>query len=271
MACIRMELVDICFNFTSSVFRVDEPQVIERARRAGVWNFIVTGSNVLDSRQALQLCKKYEGAYATAGIHPHLANEFTDQSLTELHSIATHEKVVAIGEAGLDYYRNYSAPAKQKKAFQAQLELASELGLPVFLHQRDAHPDFHDILARNRDRLGNVVVHCFTGTAEELDRYIDLDCHIGITGWICDERRGQHLLELVHRIPANRLMIETDAPYLLPRNLPADSTFHKPKGRRNEPSYLPHILQAVAACRMTPRKQTAVETTSTAKEFFSID
>ena len=266
-----MELVDICFNFTSSVFRVDEAQVIERARQAGVRNFIVTGSNVPDSRQALQLCGKYEGAYATAGIHPHLASEFTDQSLSELHGLAKHEKVIAIGEAGLDYYRNFSAPAEQKKAFQAQLELASELGLPVFLHQRDAHTDFHDILARNRDRLGNVVVHCFTGSAEELDRYIDLDCHIGITGWICDERRGQHLHELVRRIPADRLMIETDAPYLLPRNLPADPAFHKPKGRRNEPAYLPHILQTVAACRMTPRKQTAAETTSTAREFFSID
>ena len=266
-----MELVDICFNFTSSVFRVDEAQVIGRAQQAGVRNFIVTGSNVPDSEQALQLCRKYEGAYATAGIHPHLAKEFTDQSLAELHRIAKHEKVVAIGEAGLDYHRNYSAPASQKKAFQAQLELASELAMPVFLHQRDAHHDFSSILTRNRDRLGKVVVHCFTGTAEELDCYLDLDCHIGITGWICDERRGQHLLEIVRRIPANRLMIETDAPYLLPRNLPANSTFHKPKGRRNEPAYLPHILHTVAACRMTPREQTAEETSHTAKEFFLID
>ena len=265
-----MELVDICFNLTSHAFRTDETQVIERARQAGVREFVVPGSSVPDSKHAVQLSGQYEGVYATAGIHPHLAREFTDQSLAELDKLAVHEKVVAIGEAGLDYNRNYSSPDCQKTAFQAQLELAIELGLPVFLHQRDAHADFYRILARFRDRLKNVVVHCFTGTARELDCYIDLDCHIGITGWICDERRGQHLHDIVHHIPVNRLMIETDAPYLLPRNLPADAAFPKPKGRRNEPAYLPHILHTVADCRGTPREQTAVETARAAREFFSI-
>lgn len=265
-----MELVDICFNLTSDTFRTDEAQVIERARQAGVRYFVITGSSVPDSEHAVRLCAQYEGACATAGIHPHLAKEFSDASLHRLQQIAAHEKVAAIGEAGLDYNRNYSSPVQQKAAFQAQLELAAELALPGFLHQRDAHADFAKILTRIRDRLTRVVTHCFTGTASELDCYIDLDCHIGITGWICDERRGQHLHEIIQRIPANRLMIETDAPYLLPRNLPANADFPKPKGRRNEPAYLPHILRTVANCRGISEERAAMETTQTAKDFFSI-
>ncbi|MCY3803259.1 MAG: TatD family hydrolase [Gammaproteobacteria bacterium] len=265
-----MELVDICFNFTSDTFRNDEAQVVERARQAGVRHFVITGSSVADSEHAIRLCAQYEDASATAGIHPHLAREFSDESLHRLQQIAAHEKVSAIGETGLDYNRNYSSPAQQKAAFQAQLELAAELALPGFLHQRDAHADFARILTRIRDRLTRVVTHCFTGSANELDCYIDLDCHIGITGWICDERRGRHLHEIIPRIPANRLMIETDAPYLLPRNLPADATFPKPRGRRNEPAYLPHILRTVADCRGISETQAAMETTRTAKDFFSI-
>lgn len=265
-----MELVDICFNLTSDTFRNDESQVMERARHAGVRYFVIPGSSVPDSEHAVRLCEQYEGTCATAGIHPHLAKEFSDESLDQLRKIAAHEKVTAIGEAGLDYNRNYSSPAQQKTAFQAQLELAVELALPVFLHQRDAHADFARLLARVRDRLTRVVTHCFTGTASELDCYMDLDCHIGITGWICDERRGQHLHEIIQRIPANRLMIETDAPYLLPRNLPADAAIPKPKGRRNEPAYLPHILRTVANCRGISEVQAARETTRTARDFFSI-
>lgn len=265
-----MELVDICFNLTSDTFRDDEPQVMERARRAGVRHFVIPGSSVADSEHAVRLCERYEDTRATAGIHPHRAREFSDESLDRLRDIAAHGKVAAIGETGLDYNRNYSSPTQQKAAFQAQLELAVELALPVFLHQRDAHADFARLLTRVRDRLTRAVTHCFTGTASELDCYIDLDCHIGITGWICDERRGQHLHEIIQRIPANRLMVETDAPYLLPRNLPANAATPKPKGRRNEPAYLPHILRTVANCRGIPEAQAARETTRTARDFFSI-
>lgn len=265
-----MELVDICFNFTSNTFRDDEEDVIKRANQAGVSRFILTGSNVQDSENALHLATQHDGMYSTAGIHPHLAKEWTDESLIQLRNLAMRQNVVAIGEAGLDFNRNYSNPADQKKVFQTQLELAAELEMPIFLHERDAHKDFWQLLTQFRDELKKVVVHCFTGTAAQLDRYIDMDCHIGITGWICDERRGQHLHKIIHRIPANRLMIETDAPYLLPRNLPGEPSFPKPKGRRNEPAYLPHILSTVANCRETSVEQTAIETTQTAKEFFSI-
>ena len=175
------------------------------------------------------------------------------------------DRVVAIGECGLDYYRNYSPHADQERAFAAQLELAAELGLPVFLHQRDAHERFVAILREHRARLVRAVAHCFTGTDAELDDYLEMDLHIGITGWICDERRGAHLRELVRRIPAQRLMLETDAPYLLPRDL-----VPKPAARRNEPMYLAHVLKVVAACRDEDAGALATTTTATSRAFFGL-
>ena len=266
-----MELIDICFNFTSNAFRKDEADVVERANKAGVTRFILTGSNVEDSENALQLSKQYKGMHSTAGVHPHLSKEFTEATTEQLHTLSNNHNVVAIGEAGLDYNRNYSTPQAQKYAFQKQLELATELGIPIFCHERDAYQDFVKLLQQYREKLNKVVVHCFTGNEKELDGYLNLDCHIGITGWICDERRGHHLHEFIQKIPTNRLMIETDAPYLLPRNLPAEPTFPKPHGRRNEPAYLPHILNAVAQIRKCPAEQIAEETTQTAKNFFSIE
>ena len=271
-----MELVDTGFNFTHPAFRDDETEVIERAKQAGVNRFILTGSNVADSKHALQLATYYAGMYATAGVHPHLAKEWTDETAPQLRTLAAHENVVAIGETGLDFNRNYSTPDEQKTAFQAQLELAAELAMPIFLHVRDAHRDFAPLLTRYRQRLNKAVVHCFTGTAAELDCYIDLDCHIGITGWICDARRGRHLHNIIPRIPKNRLMVETDSPYLLPKDLPvgpdcpSGRRLPKPKNRRNEPCYLVHVLETVAKCRGVSPRQLAIETTQTAREFFSI-
>ncbi len=264
-----MELVDIGFNFTSSAFRKDANEVVDRAKQAGVKHFVLTGSDVEESEYARQLASQYEGMVSTAGVHPHLAKQWKEDSYAKLKKLAEYKNVAAIGEAGLDYNRNYSSPSKQRFAFEKQLELAVEVAMPIFLHERDAHEDFVKILSKHRAQLSKVVVHCFTGSVEELDTYINLDCHIGITGWICDERRGQHLHDSIKRIPANRLMIETDAPYLLPRNLPKNH-YPKPDGRRNEPAYLPHILNTIAKCRATSLEQTAQETTKTAKEFFSI-
>ena len=264
-----MELVDIGFNFTSSAFRKDADEVVQRANQAGVRYFVLTGSNIKESEFANQLATQYQGMVSTAGVHPHLAKQWQTDSYTNLKNLVQHENVAAIGEAGLDFNRNYSTPEQQITAFKAQLELAAELDMPIFLHERDAHKEFVKILSAYREKLSKVVVHCFTGTTEELETYIAMDCHIGITGWICDERRGQHLHEVIKNIPANRLMIETDAPYLLPRDLPKNR-YPKPDGRRNEPAYLPHILETVAKCREISVEQTAKDTTQTAKKFFSI-
>lgn len=172
-------------------------------------------------------------------------------------------QVAAVGECGLDYFRNFSPRASQIAAFRAQLELAAQVGKPVFLHERDAHEDFLSILREYRPRLVGAVAHCFTGDLPQARAYQDLGLHIGITGWICDERRGLHLRDVVRAIPADRLLIETDAPYLLPRDLSP-----KPRSRRNEPMYLPQVLRAVAAARGESPQELASQTTRNALALF---
>ena len=260
-------LVDICFNFTHESFRQDEAELIQRALIAGVEWMVVTGSTLAESKAGMLLCHQYpKHLVATAGVHPHHASEWQRSDLKKLLEMAKHDEVRAIGECGLDYNRDYSPREAQRYAFEAQLEAAATSGLPAFLHERDAHEDFLTLVERYLPDLSAAVVHCFTGEGEQLDAYLELGLHVGITGWICDERRGHHLRELVERIPADKLMIETDAPYLLPRDLP-----EKPKGRRNEPSHLPHICKTVAECRGESAEATAEATTKTASRFFRLD
>ena len=259
-------LIDIGVNLTGSAFRHDLDEVIARARDAGVGVMIVTGTDEAHSRAALELVGRYPKVlYATAGVHPHHAAEWSDRTLKGLEALAGRPGVVALGECGLDFNRDYSPRDLQEKAFEAQLELAVSARLPVFLHQRDAHDRFVAILSRYRDRLVDAVAHCFTGTADELAACLDMDLHIGITGWICDERRGLHLQRLVNGIPLHRLMLETDAPYLLPRTLDP-----RPATRRNEPMYLPHICETVARCRGMDAAALAAATTRTAQTFFRL-
>lgn len=262
-----MELVDIGANLSHDSFRDDLPQVLQRARAAGVVQMIVTGASESESRAAHDLAAAYPGVlYATAGVHPHLAREWTDDTASAIRELARSPIVVAVGEAGLDFNRDFSPRPVQEKAFTAQLELAVELAMPVFMHERDAHDRFAAILADYRSRLAAAVIHCFTGDASALDHYLELDLHIGITGWICDERRGTHLRELVARIPLDRLMLETDSPYLLPRDLEP-----RPKSRRNEPMHLKHIAETVATCRGMDAAELADATTRTARAFFNLD
>ena len=259
-------LVDIGINLVDSAFAHDRADVIAAARSAGVSTLIVTGTDLNHSRQAAQLCELFApGLYCTAGVHPHYAKEWTEQHATELLTLARNPCVVAIGEAGLDYNRNISEPAVQRFAFEQQLALAATSGLPLFLHERDAHADQIALLKKFRDRIKGGVAHCFTGTAEEMRNYLALDLYIGITGWICDERRGTHLREQVRQIPPNRLLLETDGPYLLPRDLQP-----KPKSRRNEPRYLPHIAQTVAACMGMTVEELAEITTANAQALFGL-
>lgn len=261
------ELVDIGANLTHESFAGDLDAVIARARDAGVTRMVVTGSTVEHSSAAAALAAAHPGVlHATVGVHPHHACDFAAADLPRLKTLAGLPGVVAVGECGLDHFRNYSSPAEQERAFIAQLELAVELQRPVFLHQREAHDRFLGILKDFRDHLGPAVAHCFTAGQRELWAYLDLDLHIGITGWICDERRGSHLETLVRDIPADRLMLETDAPYLLPRDLRP-----RPKSRRNEPAYLPHVLAKVAACRQTTPQALAASTTATAERFFRLE
>jgi len=241
----KQELIDIGVNLTNVAFHKDLPDVIARASAQGVRRLIVTGTNIVESQRAYQLTQDYpQQLYATAGIHPHDARHATDDSWLQIKTLAQHDSVVAIGECGLDFNRDFSPRPMQEAAFAKQLELAAELNMPVFMHERDANERFIAILKEYRSALPAAVLHCFTGSASDLAACLELDLHIGITGWICDERRGADLYQLVRDIPANRLMLETDAPYLLPRDLKP-----KPKSRRNEPCHLPHVAETIARAR----------------------
>ena len=261
-----MELIDIGCNLTHDSFDSDREKVLELAQQAGVAQMIVTGASDEGSHDALGLARQYPGTlFATAGVHPHHASDFTEETEVRLRKLAAEKEVVAVGETGLDYFRDFSPRDIQRDVFRRQLSIGADSGLPLFLHMRDAHEDFHAILRENRDRLSDIVVHCFTGNQQELHDYLDLDCHIGITGWICDERRGTHMKEFLGDIPADRLMIETDAPYLKPRNLRP-----KVKSHRNEPRWLPWILGTLAAARNEHPEALAKQTTANARRFFRI-
>jgi TatD DNase family protein len=261
-----MELIDIGSNLTHESFSADRAEVIERAAAAGVTRQIVTGADLASSRAASALAAAHaQVLWSTAGVHPHHAVGFDPARREELHELLGRPHVVAVGECGLDYFRNFSPPAAQRAAFFAQLEVAVTVAKPVFLHQRDAHDDFKAILREFHGRLVGGVAHCFTGGVAELEDYLALGLCIGVTGWVCDERRGADLRAAVPRIPADRLMLETDAPYLLPRDLKP-----QPKSRRNEPMYLPHIARSIAHLRNQSLESLAASSVRSAVELFGL-
>jgi len=263
MSC---ELVDIGANLAHHSFDDDRDEVLQRAADAGVSTLIITGSSDDSNVAALKLAEQHKRAlYSTAGVHPHHASDYSETSDAVIRECIANEQCVAVGECGLDYFRMVSPREAKLDAFRAQLDIAVESGHPVFLHQRDAHDDFVDVLEPVLPKLSRAVAHCFTGESESLREFVAMGLYIGITGWICDERRGTHLKDIVSCVPDDRLMLETDAPYLLPRTIRP-----KPKSRRNEPAYLPEVLKTVAEARGQSEQQVAEMTTANAKRFFGI-
>ncbi len=264
-----MQLIDIGVNLTNSSFDGKHAAVLERAYAAGISQLVLTGTSVEGSEQALNLCRELDESaqrlFATAGIHPHSASDWNGDSAQRLRALLKEPNVRAVGECGLDFNRDFSPRAQQEKVLEEHLAMAVDLQLPVFLHERDANQRLLEILRHYRDHLPAAVVHCFTGEKRALFSYLDLDLHIGITGWICDERRGTHLHPLVRDIPRGRLMLESDAPYLLPRTLRP-----KPKSGRNEPAYLTEVLREVALHREESQEDLAAHTTACARAFFGL-
>ncbi|MFB4204949.1 3'-5' ssDNA/RNA exonuclease TatD [wastewater metagenome] len=258
-------LVDIGVNLTHRRFAADRDAVMERARAAGVEAMVLTGVDMAGSEAAAALAAETVDCVNTAGVHPHHASDWDADTAAAVRALAGRSKTVAIGETGLDFNRDFSPRPAQEKAFAAQLELAAELGLPVFLHQRDAAERFTAILADYRDALPGAVVHCFTDGRDVLHPLLDLDCHIGVTGWVCDERRGSALRESLGDIPGDRLMVETDAPFLPPRDLRP-----KPPHGRNEPAFLVHIARRIAELRGESAEALAEATTRNARAFFGL-
>jgi len=265
LAAAPPALIDIGINLAHDSYDHDRDAAIARAHAAGVVQMVVTGATLAGSVRALALAREHPGRlFATAGVHPHHAAELDAASLEALAELARIPEVVAVGECGLDYFRNFSPRAAQQQAFHRQLELAVQVGKPVFLHQRDAHEDFIAILREHATNWRGVA-HCFTGAEKELQCYLQLGLAIGITGWISDERRGAHLAALMPQVPAERLLLETDGPYLLPRDLTP-----KPASRRNEPAYLPHVAAAVARARGETVASLARSSTAAARALFAL-
>ncbi|MBB1202952.1 3'-5' ssDNA/RNA exonuclease TatD [Enterobacteriaceae bacterium 89] len=258
-------MFDIGVNLTSSQFSRDRDEVVARAYASGVRGMLITGTNQTESEEAQQLAQRYQHCWSTAGVHPHDASSWTPEVAQAIRRLTTQPGVVAVGECGLDFNRNFSTPQEQEAAFSAQLALAAELEMPVFMHCREAHERFMALLKPWLPKLRGGVLHCFTGTRDELLECLDHGLYIGITGWVCDERRGLELRELLPLIPAERLLVETDAPWLLPRDL-----VPKPSSRRNEPAHLPHIVERIAHWRGEDVQRLAEVTSQNAKTLFGI-
>lgn len=237
-------MFDIGVNLSSRQFDKDRDVVMARAYAAGITGMLLTGTNVQESEAVIALARRYPGCWATAGVHPHDAAHWDAATNNQISTLLKAPEVVAVGECGLDFNRNYSTPAEQEHAFSAQLALAAEHQLPVFMHCREAHTRFITLLKPWLGQLPGAVLHCFTGTQAEAEACLEAGLYLGITGWVCDERRGLELRKLLPVIPSQRLLLETDAPWLLPRDIHS-----KPASRRNEPCYLPHILAQVAHWR----------------------
>ena len=259
-----MELFDICVNLASERFEQDREEVLLRARAAGVKYLALTGGCLASSTRAKEWAKSSPDLCSTAGIHPHEASAFSETCMAAIQELAVSDTVRAVGECGLDYNRDFSPRPVQKKCFAAQIQLAQKLEKPLFLHHRDALDDFLGILDE-AGPLPPAVVHCFTHGRDALHAFLDRGFYIGVTGWICDERRGAELRELAGEIPLDRLMIETDAPWLTPRDMRP-----KPKKGRNEPAFLAHILGRIAHHMGRTDAEVAEASTSNALKFFGM-
>jgi TatD DNase family protein len=263
-------LIDVGVNLTNKRFDKDRDDLISRAKNQGVEKLLITGTNIHESQQALVLCQYYQHKFpktlfTTAGIHPHDADGVSKDYLAQLVQLAKEPYVKAIGECGLDFNRNFSEPQQQLKIFKEQISLAAELEMPLFLHQRDAFSPWFEALKPFIDRVPAMIAHCFTGKKVELEQCVEANMYIGITGWLCDERRGKELQEIIKFIPLNRLLIETDAPYLTPRTIRP-----RPKSSRNEPSYLPYIVQKIAEITAIDPDEIACQTSINARKVFNL-
>ena len=258
-------LFDIACNFSSERFDKDLDEVIQRAKNNKVSKFLVVSASLNDTEKVNGIYKNNkDSCFFTIGVHPHNAKEFTSSSSVKMKNLIDTYKPNSVGETGLDFFRNISSYEEQIFAFEEQIKIAIDKELPLFLHQREAHDDFFKILSKYRDSIPKAVVHCFTGTQKELDDYLDIGCHIGLTGWICDANRNIDLRKSLINIPLDKLMIETDCPYLIPKNLQ-----EKPKNNRNEPAFLPHIAKEISSLVNVDIDQLVKKTYENSIKFFS--
>lgn len=254
-------LIDSHAHIQLNAFDKDRSRVLTGARKAGVECIIVIGFDLATSEAAIQLAEKHDFLYATVGLHPHDAKLFDDKILAAFRNLAKHPKVVALGEMGLDYYRNLSPRSTQKSVFDAQIQLAQELNLPIIVHDRDAHTDIMSILRQYAKALPKRgVLHCFSGDMEMAHEAIDLGFYISIAGPVTYPK-SKILQRVVQEIPLDRLCIETDCPWLTPQ-------FRR--GKRNEPAYVAAIAEKIAELKNVSVATIADATTENVKSLFGI-
>ena len=262
--------IDIGINLTNKQFQNDIDDVVQDALDADVSQMILTGTSVRNSEESAKIARQYPGVlYATAGIHPHDAKSFDAQSISKLRNLLKQKQVVSVGECGLDFDRDFSPRNKQEECYKAQLELAIEVQKPLFLHERSAFSSFMNITKDYLPQLPKAVVHCFTGTLQEAKTYLDNGFYLGFTGAISDAKRFSPLKEVIQYVPLDRMMIETDAPFMLPKNVP-NSLLKKYHERRCEPAFLPYVAGTIAQFKGITLAKVAEETSRNSKGFFGI-
>ena len=252
---------DIGVNLFCKQFPNPE-QIINEALQSGV-TCILTGTDPKENRQIDTFINNYQ-AYGTVGIHPHNADSTKDKDYLEIENIAkTNNKIVAIGECGLDFDRMFSTKENQIKCFEKQIEIAETLNIPLFLHERNAVEDFIKVLSHHKEICKKSIVHCFTGNAETLKKYLSMGCYIGITGWICDSRRAKDLRQAVRYIPIDKIMIETDSPFLTPKNIQGLS-------KTNYPQNVKYVAKELAMHMGVPENILISKAKENTEHFFSI-
>jgi TatD DNase family protein len=262
--------IDIGINLTNRQFQNDIDTIVHNALDADVAQMILTGTSVHKSQESAKIAANYPGVlYSTAGIHPHEAKSFDADSINQLRLLLQKKQVVAVGECGLDFDRDFSPRTIQEQCYKAQLELAIEIQKPLFLHERAAFLRFTAITKEYLPQLPKAVVHCFTGNLQEAKTYLDHGFYIGFTGAITDINRFAHLKEVVRYVPLDRLMIETDSPFMLPKNVPKTSLTHYHE-RRNEPAFLPYVAGTIAQFKGIGLDVVTQHSSQNAKEFFGI-
>jgi TatD DNase family protein len=252
-------MFDIGANLTSSHFSDDLDSVLDESFDAGVKKICITSSNLQDVRNAKKITEKNKNLYYSVGFHPHNAKDFKIEFLKDMSIYLDDPRAICLGEMGLDFNRNFSSREEQILCFESQLSLANSINKPLFLHQRDAHEEFLSILDNYKFNQ-KLIVHCFTGNLSELEDYLKRDFYIGITGWVCDLKRGLDLRECIKHIPQDKLLIETDSPYLSPRK----------KIRRNEPKFLIDVAEEVARLRQQTKESIVKSSYENSLNFFNL-
>jgi TatD DNase family protein len=260
-----MSLVDIGVNFHSSQLKDVGAELLARAAAAGVTHVLATGTSLHSSEQALAFARRHARVWAAAGVHPHTAKDWTPAVADAFEPLWADERVVAVGECGLDYNRMFSPKDAQRRAFEAQIAAGVRLDKPLFLHCRDAFDDFHAMLGDAAAAGAHGVVHCFTDGAAQAEALLALgfDIGIGITGWVTDTARGTELRDALRVIPLDRLHLETDAPYLRPKNAGKTRPY-------NEPALLPFVARAVAELKDVDEATLSAHATANSRRLFRL-